>query len=207
MPYPAGHRERTKARIVSSARTLFNRHGFHEVSIDDVMAHAGLTRGVFYRYFNAKSDLYAQAIAQALIDPPVARWPELKVDLAAVEAAQQVIKAYLSEQHFEDIDGSCPLVALPSDVSREDKTVKRTFQKVFEAMVTLFEHSQRTGGADAHSRALAIAGLCVGGMVVARSLDSRDLADALREAARATALDLGVWTKSQRKKPRRARAG
>lgn len=206
MAYPAGHRERTKARIVSSARTLFNRHGFHEVSIDDVMAHAGLTRGVFYRYFDAKSDLYAQAIAQALVDPPVSRWPELNVDFAAVEAAQQVIKAYLSEQHFEDIDGSCPLVALPSDVSREDKIVKRTFQKVFEAMVTLFERSQRTTGADSRSRALAIAGLCVGGMVVARSLDSRDLADALREAARSTALDLGVWMKSQRKKARRARA-
>jgi TetR/AcrR family transcriptional regulator, transcriptional repressor for nem operon len=201
MPYPAGHRERTKERIVRSARTLFNRHGFTEVSIDEVMVHAGLTRGVFYRYFDAKSDLYAEAIAQAMKDPPVARWPEVSVDFAAVDAAQQVIHAYLSHQHFEDIDGSCPLVALPSDVSRADATVKRSFEKVFEAMVGLFEQSQGAEGGDAHGRALAIAGLCVGGMVIARSLDNRELADSLREAARNIALELGVWTK--RSRPRR----
>jgi AcrR family transcriptional regulator len=34
------------------------------VSIDDVMAEAGLTRGSFYCYFTAKSDFYAQSVAR-----------------------------------------------------------------------------------------------------------------------------------------------
>lgn len=45
MPYPAGHRDNTRTRIVHAARRLFNRNGFENVSIDQIMAAAGLTRG------------------------------------------------------------------------------------------------------------------------------------------------------------------
>jgi AcrR family transcriptional regulator len=40
--------------------------GFDTVSIDDVMADAGLTRGSFYRYFESKGDLYSEAVTQIL---------------------------------------------------------------------------------------------------------------------------------------------
>ena len=52
MPYPVEHRHLTKERILRSARRLFNRHGFDAVSIDDVMADAGLTRGSFWSPVN-----------------------------------------------------------------------------------------------------------------------------------------------------------
>lgn len=50
MPYPPEHKPQIRARIVQCARQLFNRRGFTEVSIDDVMAAAGLTRGGFYNH-------------------------------------------------------------------------------------------------------------------------------------------------------------
>jgi hypothetical protein len=87
-------------------------------------------------------------------------------------------------------------------VSRSDGTVKRAFETVFQAMVSLFEESQQSDDDDARRRALAIAGLVVGGMVVARSLESRDLADSLREAAKNIALELGVWSKPKKKSAR-----
>jgi TetR/AcrR family transcriptional regulator, transcriptional repressor for nem operon len=33
MPYPAGHRKEVRKKIVESARRLFNRHGFDNVSL------------------------------------------------------------------------------------------------------------------------------------------------------------------------------
>ena len=42
MPYPAGHREQVREKIVDSARRLFNRNGFGNVSIASIMADAGL---------------------------------------------------------------------------------------------------------------------------------------------------------------------
>src|SRR5262245_40179879 len=196
MPYPPEHRQRTKTRIIRSARFLFNRHGFDAASIDDIMRHAGLTHGSFYSYFRTKSDLYAEAVALALAEPPSERWRGISVDFGAVDAARQVIRGYLSRQHFEDVDGSCPLVAVPSDVSRSDPTVKRAYEMVFKAMVDLFEEGLRRQGQADRRRALVIAALCVGGLVVARSVENSRLADTLRDAAMSMALALGGWSPS-----------
>lgn len=48
MPYPTGHRPQIRAAIIDSARRLFNRHGFDNVSLKQIMSGAGLTRGGFY---------------------------------------------------------------------------------------------------------------------------------------------------------------
>jgi len=57
VPYPAGHREKVRKKIIDSARRLFNRWGFENISIGQIMADAGLTHGGFYSYFGSKSDL------------------------------------------------------------------------------------------------------------------------------------------------------
>jgi AcrR family transcriptional regulator len=204
MPYPPEHRDRTRARIIRSAQVLFNRHGFTTVSIDQVMAHAGLTRGGFYSYFETKSELYAEAVTLALAETPWSRWDGVSVDFAAHDAARQVVRAYLSHQHFDDVDGSCPMVTLPGDVARSDKPVKKAFENVFSAMAGLFEEALERDGRGDPKRALAIAGICVGGMVVARSMDSSALADAIRNAAMQTALELGGWRSEKRSDARRA---
>jgi hypothetical protein len=64
MPYAPEHKQETRERIVKCARRLFNRKGFAEVTIDEIMANTGLTRGGFYKHFNAKEELYADAIRQ-----------------------------------------------------------------------------------------------------------------------------------------------
>ena len=69
MPYPAGHRLETKKKIITSARRLFNRHGFESVSIAQIMAGAQLTHGGFYTYFRGKSDLYAEVLNCFFTDP------------------------------------------------------------------------------------------------------------------------------------------
>jgi len=193
MPYSREHRDQTRARIVQSARTLFNRRGFEVVKIDDVMAHAGLTRGGFYNYFETKGQLYAEAVALSLAETPWARWDGVTVDFSAKDAAKQVIHVYLSQQHLDDVDGSCPMVALPSDVARSEQRVRLAFEKVFDSMAGLFEKTLEDEGRPDRKRALAIASICVGAMVVARAMDSADLRDAIRDAAMKTALDLGGW--------------
>ena len=193
LPYPPERRRQTRARIIRSAQALFNRHGFTDVSIDEVMKHAGLTRGGFYSYFRTKSELYAEAIALALAVTPWSRWDGVSVDFAARDAARQVVDAYLSREHFGDIEGSCPMVTLPGDVARSGKGVRSAFENVFKSMAGLFEESLKREGRANRQSALAIAAICVGGMVVARAVESNELADEIRAAARRTALQLGAW--------------
>lgn len=208
MPYPQGHRAQVRARIVSSARRLFNRHGFDNVSLDQIMDGAGLTRGGFYSYFRSKSDLYTEVLGCFFTDPEWKNcWEGVEVDLASRQAGPQVVRAYLSRQHFEDIENSCPMVALPTDVTRGSDQAKNAFETVFLAMVSVLQRS--VAGKDRRRRvkAEAIAALCVGGMVVARALAHRAVADQLRDGCMAVALELGGWnTQPGKGRTRRARA-
>jgi TetR/AcrR family transcriptional repressor of nem operon len=194
MPYPAGHREEVREKIVLSARKLFNQFGFDHVSVDRIMADAGLTRGGFYSYFKSKSELYAEVLQCFFTDPNWKNcWEGVNVDANTADLGPQIVRAYLSRQHFEDVGNSCPMVALPSDVARSGKVAKGAFEKVFRAMTAMLEQNLAKESGQPHATAQAIAALCVGGMVVARALDDRALADELRESAMAVALKLGGW--------------
>jgi len=125
MPYTEEHKERTRAKIVESARILFNRHGFQGVTIDMVMKNVGLTRGGFYKHFDSKDALYAQAVSSFLNGRGAQMRAEAGVDLTKVglQTARNMIDGYLATKHLEDLDGQCPMIALPSDVAREGPMV------------------------------------------------------------------------------------
>ena len=200
MPYPAGHRPAVKKRIIDSARRLFNLNGFESVSLQQIMAGAGLTHGGFYGYFRSKSDLYAAVLGCFFTDPEwKSCWEGVHVDLSSTDVGPQVVRAYLSRQHFEDVENSCPMVALPTDVARSGKSAKVAFETVFKAMVSVLERSLIPNGRR-HVTAESIAALCIGGMVVARTLDDRGLADELRGACTEVALELGGWDKKRASK-------
>jgi len=128
MPYPANHRVEQKRAIIDSARKLFNRSGFDNVSLQTIMAGAGLTHGGFYSYFKSKSDLYAEVLGCFFTDPNWKNcWEGVKVDLSATDVGSQIVRAYLSRQHYEDVENSCPMVALPTDVARSGSSAKAAY--------------------------------------------------------------------------------
>jgi TetR/AcrR family transcriptional regulator, transcriptional repressor for nem operon len=136
MPYPLNHGRETRARIVTSARKLFNRQGFDGVTIGDIMKEAGLTHGGFYRHFESKSDLYAEVLDCFFTNPEWScGWKGMEEFDDAAELAPQIIRAYLSNAHFDDVENACPMVALPSDVARASDNAKRAYQAAFEGMV------------------------------------------------------------------------
>src|SRR5665213_1657077 len=176
MPYPQGHREATKTRIVRGAQRLFNTQGFEAVSIDQIMAAADLTRGGFYRYFASKSDLYAEAMDCFFTNPECDnRWEGVEVDPAKGPVGPQIVRAYLSRQHFQDIEDSCPMVALPGDVARSGANAKRVYENALKAMIAHLQSDVPKAGKPDRPTALAIAALCIGGMVIARASDDLSL--------------------------------
>jgi AcrR family transcriptional regulator len=202
MRYPGAHRDETRQKIIRSARRLFNRFGFDKVSIERIMAEAGLTRGGFYRHFESKSDLFAETLGCFFTDPKWGNsWKGVSIDLDAADAGPQIIRAYLSRDHLINIDNSCPMVALPSDVARAGESAKRALETVFSAMVDILRQNIRHDD-DPRRAALAIATLCVGGMVIARTMHEKGLTDELREAALAAALRLGGWDQPRTRRPR-----
>ena len=168
------------------------------------MAGASLTHGGFYTYFKSKSDLYAEVLTCFFTDPNwKSCWEGVKVDLSSGDVGSQVVRAYLSRQHFENVEDSCPMVALPTDVARSGNSARSAFEAVFRSMVSVLERSLTQNGRARRATAQGIASLCIGGMVVARALVDPALAEELRDASMAVALDLGGWSKHSKSKKRK----
>jgi TetR/AcrR family transcriptional regulator, transcriptional repressor for nem operon len=192
MPYSPEHKRDTREKILESARRLFNRNGYSGVSIEEIMSHAGLTHGGFYRHFSGKDELYAAAVRQFLCKKTPAPWQRRrKPSAVAKPRAQRIVDAYFSREHFDDHDGCCPLIGMASDVQRGGEEVKAAYQEVVEQLVKVFEDHLK--GPRARNRALALVALCVGGMVLARNVDDPDLADDFRRAAHAEVCRTTSW--------------
>jgi TetR/AcrR family transcriptional repressor of nem operon len=125
----------------------------------------------------------------------------VNIDMRAADIGSQIIRAYLSPQHLKEIENACPMVALPSDVARSGESAKRAYEAVFKAMVAILEQGALGTAKGDRRTALAIAALCVGGMVTARAIDDRQLADELLDSARSVALTLGGWSGNARPEP------
>lgn len=191
MPYSPEHAVQTRGRIVESARRLFNRHGFEQVTIDQIMAAAGLTRGAFYHHFQSKNELYAAAVASFVTCNPFA--------VQTAEAAEQLrdprrlarmlVELYLSDEVLENIDLHCPLYALPADVARAGLEPQEAYTDLIRGMGHIYRSALK-GARDASRRAETMVALCVGGMVLARTTNDPGLRKSLRASARHQALAL-----------------
>ena len=192
MPYTTEHKLKTRERIVECARELFNHKGFVEVSIDEIMAHAGLTRGGFYNHFASKEDLFVEVVQAYEHFNPAERWAEIEFDLSKSGSAfaRQLINAYLSRVHLDDVGGHCPMIALPSDVAHASPRVKQAYRNLVESMAGMFAAGMPRANGDAQQRGLALTALCVGSMVLARTFDDQTFRNDIREAARSMALGL-----------------
>jgi TetR/AcrR family transcriptional regulator, transcriptional repressor for nem operon len=187
MPSQPHHREQVRQRIIQSALHLFNRHGFTAASIDDIMAGAGMTRGGFYSYFQSKSELYAEAISCFVSE----KLDGIADTDRASDCAIKLLSDYLSREHFENVETGCPLIGLPNDVSRNDQSVREAQESALRMMIRTFEQGITATSQSARQLALALTSLCIGGMVLARAIEDRSLADELREATMDVALKIG----------------
>ena len=185
MPYRPEHKQETRQRVIECARALFNQRGFNEVTIDEIMAAAGLTRGGFYNLFKAKDELYVEVWAMFAN----ARMAEMD-DQCSLEMARHMLTHYISRQHIDNVNGQCPLMALSGDVARSGERVRSAYHQVLLAMTTLFERSLKSKHAKvARKRALGLAAVSVGAMVLARTVNDEKLADDICAAARDLAFD------------------
>lgn len=192
MPYTAAHKARTRERIIEAARAMFNRRGFDAVSIEDIMSHAGLTRGGFYNHFASKTDLFIEAVVSYISNSPMhRRMRESKRPMPEQPIfARRVIDLYLSDEILANPDDHCPLYALPSDATHAGGKAREAYTAVIRSLDGLFRNAYAPTDRDAARKAQLIVSLCVGGMVLARTTNDSALSKSIRSASRRQALAL-----------------
>src|SRR5450756_99069 len=55
-----------RQEILRAAETIFTRHDFHEVLMEDVAHECGVGKGTLYRYFPSKHDLYLAVMFEGI---------------------------------------------------------------------------------------------------------------------------------------------
>ena len=77
------------ARLVAAAREAFARHGYAEVSIDDVCRAAEIAKGSFYRYFDSKEAVFLAA-ARSTVDAVGDKLDELPAPMSEHQATEKL---------------------------------------------------------------------------------------------------------------------
>jgi AcrR family transcriptional regulator len=57
---------RTRARLVTAARTVFERDGFLKARVADIATEAGVSHGTFYTYFDTKAEIFRVIVADVM---------------------------------------------------------------------------------------------------------------------------------------------
>ena len=134
MRYPAGHKQQTRERIVRAAARRFRSRGSEGAGIGDLMRDLRLTHGGFYRHFDSKEGLFAEAFEHSLqeIGDRVIRAIESAAPGGELKA---LIDTYLDIRHCDDVAGGCPVAALASEVSRRPRDRRGPFLRALRAHI------------------------------------------------------------------------
>jgi AcrR family transcriptional regulator len=176
MRYDKAHKQATRQRILEAAGRRFKRDGIDGTGVAAVMSDAGLTNGAFYAHFASKEDLVANVLADQLRTQRHS-FDAQPSDRAGLEA---IIRAYLSPQHRDQSAEGCPSAALLDEIARRPPATKQAFAA--ELLDTADDIAARLDPTDsdaARTHALALFGMMIGTLQLARALPDRDESDQL----------------------------
>jgi TetR/AcrR family transcriptional repressor of nem operon len=169
----------TRRRIIETAAREFRHNGIHATGLADVMAAAGLTHGGFYRHFQSKDQLVAEACAAGM-DSIVARAEAAACQSGSNGGLNEIVESYLSVNHRDDRAGGCPLAGLGSELARADNETRET---VSEGILRFFEVLAKRAGRRkpelAKSDALFVLSALVGAVTLSRMTTNTDLSNAI----------------------------
>jgi TetR/AcrR family transcriptional repressor of nem operon len=174
MPWPEGHKARTRERIVRAAAEAFRARGVSGVRIEEIMAGAGLTHGAFYAHFASKDELLGSALEHASGET-VERLSAAAGDGAGERRFGAAIDAYLSAVHAAHPERGCPVAALGPELSRSDEGPRRELARGIRERLRWMR--QLLPGGRAREREELVAGslaCMIGGVILARAVGGKE---------------------------------
>src|SRR5712691_12154767 len=95
----------TRQRIIMAAAAAFRKNGIAGTGLSDLMAAAGLTHGGFYRHFDSKDQIVAEAFTAAA--KSLAEQLAASASKKSQLGLKKIVETYLSAAHKDEpADGS-----------------------------------------------------------------------------------------------------
>jgi TetR/AcrR family transcriptional regulator, transcriptional repressor for nem operon len=172
----------TRKRIVTAASEEFRKNGIVATGLNDLMSAAGLTHGGFYKHFESKDQVVAEACAEAVRG--------LIKKLEDAPSKGSALGSYLSTGHRDDPATGCPLAALGSELARSDEKTREVATEGFLRLVNiLVGKSGRLPPEVARRRALMAVSTMIGAVTMSRVVTDAELSAEILIAAEKSLTD------------------
>lgn len=168
-----------RARILVATARMIRESGIGGVGVDALTKAAGLTHGSLYSQFGSKDRLVAEALSLAM---------EISADKTRAALAEgggldTIIARYLSPTHRDAPGGGCAIAAIGPEAARQGEGIRAAFthgvRGFAERLAALMPRQRAQPPEDA---ALATVAGLVGGLILARAVDDRELSDRILAA-------------------------
>jgi TetR/AcrR family transcriptional repressor of nem operon len=204
---PVGTSQAAKAashdHILDIAAARIRRDGIDRLAVAELMKEAGLTHGGFYRHFDSREHLVAEATQRALSQG--SEWTIASAKLGGQRGYTKLIDGYLSTWHRDHPESGCGVAAVAADAARADGPARGSYtRQVKECLAAL---ADLTGNPDRQAEereAILTLSALVGAISIARAVDDPDLSQQIL-ANVAAALKSASLTKPDRGPARIAR--
>lgn len=160
---------KNRDRVVQTASEMFRESGYEGIGIATLMKAAGLTNGAFYKQFDSKEALIAEATEYGL-KQNVESWHSA-IENAENDPLQAVADWYLSPPHILHRGKGCTYAALANEAPRHQDNVRKAFDQGVDQTLSLLTDACDAEDSAENERA-AVQTFCrlVGALVLVRAV-------------------------------------
>jgi TetR/AcrR family transcriptional repressor of nem operon len=184
MRYAETHRDETHRKLLKVAAAELRDKGPDRLGVAEVMKTAGLTHGGFYAHFKSKDALLSETLEEIFAQSQ-RRVDRMLDGLPPKHALATYIDFYVSTRHRDDPSNGCPITALNSDLPRQSRKFRSTFEsgvnRLSDLLARLIDDAHV---ADAKRIAPAILAAMAGAVALSRTISDPQLSDDLLASTR-----------------------
>lgn len=161
-------------RILEIAAARIRRDGIDGLSVAELMKEAGLTHGGFYRHFDSREQLVAEAAQRALSRG--SEWTVAAGRVGGRRGYTKLVDGYLSTWHRDHPESGCGVAGIAKDVARTDGSARASYtNQVRECLGVLSDLIDDPDRQVREREAVLALSALVGAISIARAIDDPEL--------------------------------
>ena len=171
-------------RILDIAAARIRRDGIGSLSVAELMKEAGLTHGGFYRHFDSREQLVAEATQRALSQGSA--WTIASGKLGGQRGYTALVDGYLSPWHRDHPESGCGVAGVAADAARAGGPARGSYTRQVKECLAVI--ADLTGNPDRQAgkrEAVLTLSALVGAISMARAVDDPDLSEQIMTNAAA----------------------
>ena len=161
-------------RILDIAAAWIRRDGIDGLAVAEIMKEAGLTHGGFYRHFDSREQLVAEAAQRALTQGSA--WTIASAQLGGPRGYAALVDGYLSTRHRDHPESGCGVAGVTPDAARAGGPARASYtrqvQECLSVLADLIDDPDRQAG---EREAVLTLSALVGAISMARAVDDPGL--------------------------------